>query len=84
MSRDYLDFLDDVLIFRAYRAFGDPQPEIWMDKALDRMNPGRDDEKHLPFAAKMAELIDDRKQWLLDELSEEVSKALTSPAGPAT
>ena len=75
---DYLSFIDSILLFRGVRD-SDDAPEIWMDRWLDNIERNKDNSpevrRHLVLAAKMAELIDGRKQWLLDEVDEELRKA---------
>jgi len=75
---DYLNFVDSILMFRGVRDTDDA-PEIWMDRWLDHIECDKsnsaDVKRHLVLATKLAELIDDRKQWLLDEVDGDLRKA---------
>lgn len=89
LLRDYTEFIDAVLLFRAVRDMDTPcspgpPPELWLDKRLDdlatssRTNPDYytpEVVEWLTLASKMADLIDDRKQWLLEEIEEDLKKA---------
>lgn len=75
---DYREFIGNVLLFRAVRDT-DIQPEIWVDRWLDNLEHSKDHpaevRNHLMLAVKMAELIDDRKAWLLQEIEEDLQQA---------
>lgn len=73
---DYLDFLSSIIFHRRIRDI-DKDKWIWMDLALDFLvNHAEgftaEEIQRMSLAIKMAELIDDRKAWLLDEVDQEV------------
>ena len=75
---EYVDFLGDVLLFRTCRDTDD-FPEIWMDRRLDGIILDKDLDpdvrRRLLLTAKIAELIDGRKQWLIDEIEQDLHQA---------
>lgn len=75
---DYTGFLEGVILFRIARdtmdcscSPGHPG-ELWLDIELENIEADTvwtDEEKReLILTAKLAELIDDRKAWLLEEI----------------
>ena len=84
---DYIEFLNDVTLFRAVRDMDDnccpgPPAELWLDIRLENIASDKtyDDEtrRYLILASKFAELIDDRKAWLLEEVENDLIMAETS------
>ncbi len=77
---DHLDFLGNILLFRTARDMNSscspgPDPELWLDISLESISTGdwTDQEKQeLSLTSKMADLIDDRKAWLLEEVSKDL------------
>jgi hypothetical protein len=91
----YLEFLGDVLLLRSGRDMehtdcSQPPPrELWLDIQLERMHAdsgySEEERQTLLLTAKMADLLDDRKQWLMEEIQSEVStifeaRRITTPA----
>lgn len=78
--KDYRNFLDSVLLFRTVRDT-DISPEIWVDRWLDSLENSKDHSpevrQHMILATKVAELIDDRKAWLLEEIDADLKEAWT-------
>lgn len=84
--RDYVEFIDAVLLFRTSRdtihsCSPGYEPELWFEKRMDglaasqREDPDYYDSETvqwLSLATKIAELIDDRKAWLLDEIDNDI------------
>lgn len=74
MNRDYLEFIDGILLFRHMRDTGDfkePWAEHWIGRIMAGDSP--DEEKsYLRLMARLAELIDDRKPELLKEIDEDL------------
>lgn len=89
-SRDYIEFLDAILLFRTARDMDcscspGPPPELWLDLHMESLATDcREDPDYytdevvqwLSLAAKMAELIDDRKAWLLKEIEDDLDKII--------
>lgn len=80
--KDYIDFLEGVLLFRTARDYmdcscspGTPK-ELWLDIELEGIEDDRDwtdeERRELTLTAKFAELIDDRKEWLLKEITDDI------------
>ena len=77
---DYTEFLDGVLLFRTVRDT-DPDPEAWMERWLahvDSNNNDRSTVQVLRLMTKVTEMIDPRKDWLLDEIGNDLQEVLTS------
>lgn len=77
----FIDFLWGVSLFRAARDMtspcsGAPDPELWLDIELERIDadPGysTEERQQLIMTAKVADLFDDRKRWLLDEIRDDL------------
>lgn len=84
MLRDYTEFLGAVFLFRAARDMDTsccpgPPPELWLDMRLENLESDKDmdpeTKEWILIASKMAELIDDRKAWLLEEVEADLDKA---------
>jgi len=76
-SKGYQEFLDGVLLFRGLRDMDD-FPETWAERWLSRIVISDDPQgmkDFLSLATKMAELIDDRKAWLLEEVDSDLKEA---------
>ena len=88
LMRDYTEFLGTILLFRTVRDM-DPScspglpKELWLDRRLESLaDDHREDPdywtdevvQYISLASKMAELIDDRKAWLLEEVENDLSK----------
>lgn len=79
---DHLDFLGGVILFRTARDMKSscspgPPPELWLDIELEsiKSNPAWTDQERrdLILTSKLAELIDDRKIWLLKEIEDGIA-----------
>jgi len=73
----YREFLDGVLLFRGLRDMDD-FPETWTERWLSRIVISDDPvetKSFLLLATKVAELIDDRKAWLLQEVDDDLRAA---------
>lgn len=83
---DYKEFLGDVLLFRVVRDT-DSAPQIWVDRWLDQIgndkNLSGEERDRLLIATKVAELIDDRKQWLQDEMESDLRKMMLAESHAA-
>lgn len=81
MDYDYRDFLGDVLLFRAARDM-DGNPGEWADRFLSiirKNNSWSQDEYHrLALAVKVAEMFDDYKDYLLEEIESDLTRASLS------
>lgn len=72
----FLDFIAGILTCHIVRGIeirsGTPSAEHWLETELERVNSDPDwsneEKRELILVAKMTELIDDRKGWLLDEI----------------
>jgi hypothetical protein len=74
---DFLSSVHGILFTRSIRDM-DRFPETWLERevASVKVSDFSDREKaELLAAAKMAELIDDRKAWLLEEVKQDLSAA---------
>jgi len=75
--RDYLEFISGVLLFRTRRDLDD-FPETWLEREVPsiKVSDFTDEEKQeLLMLAKFADLIDNTKQWLLEEIEEDLREA---------
>lgn len=79
---DYLDFLSGVLLARTARdtmdcscSPGHPV-ELWLDIELENIEADPvwtdEDRRELILTSRLAELIDDRKGWLLEEIRADI------------
>lgn len=77
MDYDYRDFLGDVLLFRAVRD-SERHPEEWASRWLADIQKNEslswDERRRLMLATKIAELFDDYKGYLLEEIESEVAR----------
>lgn len=84
IMRDYAEFVDAILLFRCVRDMDlpdSPAPGTWLQDHLDSVaNQENGDywtpevKEYLCLAYKIADLIDDRKQWLIDEIEADLRK----------
>lgn len=78
MDYDYREFLGDVLLFRAVRDMDD-NPGEWVDRFLSILrnndDTSWDERRRLMLAAKFADLIDDYKDYLLEEIESDLTRA---------
>ena len=74
---DYVEFLGNVLLFRTTRDMNcscspGNQPELWLDIELEHISANAEwadgEKQQLILTAKVADLLDDRKVWLLEEI----------------
>lgn len=83
---DYKEFLGDVLLFRVVRDT-DSAPGIWVDRWLDQIGNDKslsgEERDRLLIATKVAELFDDRKQWLQDEMESDLRKMMLAESHAA-
>jgi hypothetical protein len=80
----YIDFLDGVLLFRGLRD-SDTFPETWTERWLSTIvisNEPPEAKHFLRLMTKLAELIDDRKAWLLEEINNDLHKILIEDSSP--
>jgi hypothetical protein len=79
--KNYADFLGGVLLFRVIRDMNcscspGPPRELWLDMELESIRDApdwTDEERYeLILTAKLADLIDDRKSWLFEEIREDL------------
>ena len=71
-------FLDGILTYRDERD-ADDSPETWTERRLAELAASDNDEEwkaYLSLSIKLAELLDDRKGWLLDEAGEDFHQLL--------
>ena len=82
--RDYTEFIDAVLLFR-YMRDTDKAPEAWLARRLSSLAvDGQENPDYyttevlewLSFISKFAELIDDRKADLLEEIEADLRKVI--------
>jgi len=74
--RDYVEFVSGVTMFRTLRDL-DQFPETWLERKVTSIKVGNwtgDEQQELLLIAKFAELADDRKTWLLEEIEEDLYK----------
>src|SRR6185312_5689447 len=77
---DHLEFLGNILLFRTARDMNSscspgPDPELWLDISLESISDGdwtEQEKQVLSLTAKMADLIDGRKAWLLEEIGKDL------------
>ena len=78
MTYDYRDFLGDVLLFRAVRD-SESRPEEWASRWLLNIQKNEslswDERRRLMLATKIADLFDDYKGYLLEEIESDVRRA---------
>lgn len=82
---DYTEFLGDVLLFRAVRDMEDtpcsqgPPKELWLDIRLESIGDNPDwtpeQQRYLILASKVADLLDDRKGWLLASIEADLNES---------
>lgn len=76
-TKGYQEFLDGVLLFRGLRDM-DTFPETWTERWLSGIvvsDSPPEVKDFLKLATKVAELIDDRKAWLLEEIDADLKEA---------
>lgn len=73
-------FLDGILTYRSERD-ADSSPETWLSRRLsalfDTDNDG-DWKAYLSLSMKLADLLDDRKRWLLNDIREDFTEILSN------
>ena len=82
---DYLDFTGGILLARIARDMKSPccagnDPQLWLDIELENIEADKiwtpEEKQQLRLTAMLAELLDDRKAWLLEELREDLKVAV--------
>lgn len=78
MDYDYREFLGDVLLFRAVRET-EKVPEEWAARWLANIQKNEslswDERRRLMLATKIAEMFDDYKDYLMEEIESDLRRA---------